>query len=109
MIFTFAKFYQANHMKIINVGCLFLLSILTACHQEESVMYSQEELEAKVDSLVQHFDTTSRLEFHQNYELRRHIEIRQRAEAIIESRKNKSKKEKNVFTDTVRLVDPDQH
>lgn len=89
---------------------IFLCSLLSlsSCYNEVEVRYSQEELDEKIDSLVRHFDSTQSDEFYKSYQLRRSIEVRQRAEKIVESEKSdKNRMPKNVFMDTVKLSDPE--
>lgn len=95
------------NLHLMKTGFFVCITVtMASCYQEEVVMYSQDELNAKIDSTVKHFDSTLSDEFYRSFELRKSIEVRQRVEKLLEDNKNlKNTVEKNVFSDTVRLSD----
>lgn len=87
---------------------IILLSIILffSCNKISEVLYSQDELDQKIDSLIHSYSAKVKPEYEENYELRRQIEVRQRMERIMKEKKtNKDSLQKNVFSDTVVLRD----
>lgn len=88
---------------------LFSSFLFFSCNKITEVLYTQEELDQKIDSLIHSYTLTVKPEYEENYELRRHIEVRQRVEKILKDRQSgKDTIQKNIFSDTIVLRDREE-